>query len=58
MVFLGNLWSCLKEVKPLVIFHGDLGMALEPMQGNRASSLVDLGYTDLFLIAAVIAGSL
>ena len=57
-MFLGNLWSCLKEVKPLVVFHGDLGMALEPMQGNRASSLVDLGYTDLFLIAAVIAGSL
>ena len=37
-VFLGNLWSCLKEVKPPVVFDGEHRMALEPMQGNRASS--------------------
>ena len=53
-----NLWRCLKKVKPLVMYDWDWDIALEPMQGNRASSLVDLGYTDLFLIAAVIAGSL
>ena len=32
-------------------------MALEPMQGNKASSQVDLGYTDLFHVAAVTSGS-
>ena len=31
---------------------------LEPMQGNRASSRVDLGYMELFCIAAVTSGSL
>ena len=52
-----NLWSCLKEVKPLV-FDEESGMPLEPMQGNRASSRIDLGYTELFRIAAVMAVSL
>ena len=33
MVFSGNLWSCVKEVKPLVVFDKDCCMALEPMQG-------------------------
>ena len=28
-------------------------MALEPVQGNRASSSVDLGYTEQFPIRAV-----
>ena len=32
----GNLSSCLKKVKPLVVYDGELGIALEPMQGNRA----------------------
>ena len=49
----GNLWSCLKEVKPLVEYDGELGIALEPRQGNPASSRVDLGYTELFHISAV-----
>ena len=49
----GNLWSCLKEVKPLVVYDGERGIALAPMQGNRASSRVDLGYTELFHIPAV-----
>ena len=44
----GNLWSCLKEVKPLVMYDVECGMTLEPMQGNRASSPVDLDYTELF----------
>ena len=34
----GNLWSCLKEVKPLVMYDVEQGMALEPIQGNRGSS--------------------
>ena len=36
------------EVKPLVMFDGERLMALEPKQGIRASSLVDLGYKELF----------
>ena len=57
MVLSGNLWSCLKEAKPLVEFDGELGMALEPMQGNRASSRVDLGYTEIFHVPLVTSGS-
>ena len=55
---MGNLWSFLKEVKPLVIFDGERGISLVPMQGNRASSRIDLGYMELFLLAVVISGSL
>ena len=32
----GNLGSCLKEVKPLFVYDGEEGIALEPMKGNRA----------------------
>ena len=32
----GNLGSCLKEVKRLVVYDGEQGITLEPMQGNRA----------------------
>ena len=49
----GNPWSFLKEGKPLVVYDGERGIALEPMQENRVSSLVDLGYTMLFHIPAV-----
>ena len=52
-MFSGNLWGCLKEVKPLVVFDGECGMALEPMQGNQASYRVDFEYTKLFSVAAV-----
>ena len=55
-VFSGNLWSFLKEVKPLVMFDGECGISLVPMQGNRASSQIDLGYTELFLLAVVSQG--
>ena len=41
----------LKEVMPLLMFNGEWGMALEPMQRNRASSLFDLWYTELFGVA-------
>ena len=57
MVFSGNLWSCLKEVKPLV-FDGESWKALEPMQWNQASALVDFVYTKLFYVASVTSGSL
>ena len=51
--FSGNLWSCLKEVKPLVMCDVECGMAPEPMHGNPASSHVDLRYTELFCITLV-----
>ena len=41
------------EVKPLIVYDVERGMALEPVQGNQASSLVDLGYTKLFCVPAV-----
>ena len=53
-----NLWSRLKEVKPLVVIDGKRGMPLEAMQGNWASFRFDLGYTELFRVAAVNSGSL
>ena len=40
------------------MYDGERGIALEPMQGSRASSLVDLGYTKLFHIPAVTSVSL
>ena len=57
-VFSGNLWSCLKEVKPFDVLHGECVMTMVPMQGIRASSRVDLGYTELFLVVAVTSVSL
>ena len=45
-------------MKPLVVFDGEGGMALEPKQGNRASSQFDLVYTELFHVAAVTSGFL
>ena len=58
MVFSQNLWSFLKEFKPHVVFDGECGMPLEPMHGNQASSRVDLGYSELFRVAAVTSWSL
>ena len=45
-----NLCSFLKGVKPLVLYSVKHGIAMEPMNGKRASSRVDLGYTELFCI--------
>ena len=45
--------NCLNKVKQLVVYDGEQGIALEPMQGNQASSPVDLGYPELFPIAAL-----
>ena len=50
---LGNLSSCLKEVKPFVVYDGEQGIALEPRQGNPAYSRVDMAYPELFHIPAV-----
>ena len=57
-MFSGNLWICIKEVKPLVLFDGERVIALELMQGNWASSRVDVGYRELFCPPAVTSGSL
>ena len=51
----GNLCSFLKEVKPLVLYDVELGIAMEPMKGKWASSRVDLWYTKLFCIPEVTA---
>ena len=48
-----NLCSFLKEVKPLLLYSVENGIAMEPMKGKWASSRVDLGYTDLFCIPEV-----
>ena len=39
------------------MFDGECGINLEPMQGNRASSRVNFGYTELFHVAVVTSGS-
>ena len=49
----GNLWSCLKEIKPLVVYDVQQGIALEPVEGNRMSFHIDMGYPKLFYIPAV-----
>ena len=50
-----NLCSFLKEVKPLDLYDVEHARAMEPMKGKWASSLVDLGYTELFCITEVTA---
>ena len=45
----------LREVKPLVLYDVEHGIAMEPMKGKWASSRVDLGYTELFCIPEVTA---
>ena len=48
-----NLCSFLKEVKPLVLYSVEHGIAEVPMKGKWASSRVDLVYTELFCIPEV-----
>ena len=57
-MFLGNFWSFLNDVKPLVMFDGEYTMALEPMQENLASSRVEMEYTEFYCVAAVSPGFL
>ena len=45
--------SFLKEVKPLVLYSVEHGIAMEPMKRKWASSCVDLGFTELFCIPEV-----
>ena len=49
----GNLLSCPKEAKPVVLCDGEWVIALQPMEGNWSSFQVDLGYTELFHFPAV-----
>ena len=46
----GSLCRFLKEVKPLVLYAVEHGIAMEQMRGKWASSCVDFGYTELFCI--------
>ena len=46
----GYLCRFLKEIKPLVLYAVEHGIAMEQMRGKWASSCVDFGYTDLFCI--------
>ena len=46
-----------KESQPLLVYDVECIMSLEPMQWNPASSRVDLKYTELFCIPAVISVS-
>ena len=50
-----SLCSFLKEVKPLVLYDVEHGIAMQPMKGKWASSRVDFGYTELFCIPEVTA---
>ena len=48
-----NLWSGPKEAKPIVLYDGEWGIALKPMNVNWSSFQVDLGYTELLDIPEV-----
>ena len=48
-----NLSRFLKGVKPLVLYDGDRGVVMEPLQGKLASSQFDFGYTEEFFIPGV-----
>ena len=53
MVVSGNLSRFLKGVKPLVLYHVNCGVVMEPMQGKLASSQFDFVYTEQFCIPGV-----
>ena len=46
----GNLCRFLKEVKQLVLYDVEHGIAKDQMRGKLVSSCVDFGYTNLFSI--------
>ena len=46
----GNLWIVVKDVKTLVVYDVEGETAMDSMKGKCASSIVDLGYTNLFCI--------
>ena len=45
----------LNDISPHILYDVERGMAMEPMQGKRASSQIDLWYTELFWIPEVIS---
>ena len=47
------LWICLKWNKPLVLYDVEWGIVLDPIQGSRASSRVDVDYSEQFPIPLV-----
>ena len=49
----GNLWIFRKDVKPLLVYDVEGGMAMESRHGKCASSWVDLGYTNQFCVPDV-----
>ena len=57
-VFLETLCNAIKEAKAPFVFDVEHRIALQAMQGNRASSQVDLGYKEFFHVVAVISGFL
>ena len=48
-----NPRSCPKEAKAIVLYDGERGIALKPMQENWSSCQFHLGYTELFNIPGV-----
>ena len=46
----GNLCRLFKEIKQLVLYAVEHGIAKEQMRGKWASSCVDFGYTELLCI--------
>ena len=44
----GNLQIVVEDVKPVVVYDVECKMAMDSMKWKCASSLVDLGYTNLF----------
>ena len=44
----GNLCSCPKEAKTIVLYDGEWDIALKPMKENRSSFQVDLEYASYF----------
>ena len=49
----GNIWIVVKNVKTLVVYDLEWEMAMDSMKGKRASSWVDLGYTNQFCVPEV-----
>ena len=58
LIFISTWYGCLREslsipeeVKPLVLYAVELGIAKEQMRGKWDASCVDFGYTNLFCIS-------
>ena len=49
----GNLFIVVKDIKPLVVYDVECGIAMDSMNGKCASSWVVLRYTNLFCIPEV-----